>query len=75
MVHGPQSIAPCCNEVPSSCVGAKRICQMSVLGPHVIMASTTFDPYQADCIVSIIGDRTQLRALWGDGLGLLLVSR
>jgi hypothetical protein len=34
-----------------------------------------FDPYQGDCIIFIKKDRTQLRALWGDSLGLLLIAR
>lgn len=34
-----------------------------------------FDPYAGDCVVFIKRDRTQLRALLGDALGLVLVSR
>jgi hypothetical protein len=34
-----------------------------------------FDPYRGDCVVFIKRDRTQLRALLGDSLGLILVSR
>jgi hypothetical protein len=34
-----------------------------------------FDPYAGDCVVFIKRDRTQLRALLGDSLGLVLVSR
>jgi hypothetical protein len=34
-----------------------------------------FDPYAGDCVVFIKGDRTQLRALLGDALGLVLISR
>lgn len=34
-----------------------------------------FDPYAGDCVVFIKRDRTQLRALLGDSLGLILVSR
>lgn len=34
-----------------------------------------FDPYQGDCVVFLKRDRTQLRVLMGDGLGLILVSR
>jgi hypothetical protein len=33
------------------------------------------DPYDGDCVVFVKKDRTQLRALVGDGLGLYLVSR
>ena len=33
------------------------------------------DPYAGDCIVFLKGDRTQLRALAGDSLGLYLVCR
>lgn len=33
------------------------------------------DPYGGDCIVFLKGDRTQLRALVGDRLGLYLVCR
>lgn len=32
-------------------------------------------PYDGDCVVFVKKDRTQLRALVGDGLGLYLVSR
>ena len=32
-------------------------------------------PYEGDCVVYVKKDRTQLRALVGDGLGLYLVSR
>lgn len=34
-----------------------------------------FDPYEGDCVVFLKKDRTQLRALYGDKLGLLLVAR
>jgi len=34
-----------------------------------------FDPYKGDCVVFVKKDRTQLRALFGDGLGLMLVAR
>jgi len=34
-----------------------------------------FDPYAGDCVVFIKRDRTQLRALLGDCLGLVMVSR
>jgi len=34
-----------------------------------------FDPYAGDCVVFLKRDRTQLRALAGDELGLFLVSR
>jgi hypothetical protein len=34
-----------------------------------------FNPYQGDCVVFIKKDRTQLRALFGDSLGLLLIAR
>jgi hypothetical protein len=34
-----------------------------------------FDPYAGDCVVFIKSDRTQLRALLGDALGLVLVAR
>lgn len=34
-----------------------------------------FDPYAGDCVVFIKRDRSQLRALLGDSLGLVLVSR
>ena len=33
------------------------------------------DPYAGDCVVFLKGDRTQLRALTGDKLGLYLVCR
>lgn len=33
------------------------------------------DPYLSDCVIFIKRDRTQLRALLGDKLGLLLVAR
>lgn len=33
------------------------------------------DPYWGDCVVFVKRDRTQLRAIVGDGLGLYLVSR
>ena len=33
------------------------------------------NPYEGDCIVFVKRDRTQLRALVGDGLGLYLVTR
>lgn len=33
------------------------------------------DPYRGDCVVFIKKDRTQIRALVGDGYGLYLVSR
>lgn len=33
------------------------------------------DPYDGDCVVFVKKDRTQLRALVGDGVGLYLVSR
>jgi hypothetical protein len=33
------------------------------------------DPYEGDCVVFIKRDRTQIRALVGDGYGLYLVSR
>ena len=33
------------------------------------------DPYAGDCVVFLKGDRTQLRALTGDKLGLFLVCR
>jgi hypothetical protein len=33
------------------------------------------DPYAGDCVVFLKGDRTQLRALVGDQLGLFLVCR
>jgi hypothetical protein len=33
------------------------------------------DPYGGDCVVFIKKDRTQIRALVGDGYGLYLVSR
>ncbi len=33
------------------------------------------DPYDGDCVVFVKRDRTQLRALVGDSLGLYLVSR
>ena len=33
------------------------------------------DPYRGDCVVLVKRDRTQLRALVGDGYGLYLVSR
>jgi hypothetical protein len=32
-------------------------------------------PYEGDCVVYVKKDRTQIRALVGDGLGLYLVSR
>jgi hypothetical protein len=32
-------------------------------------------PYDGDCVVYVKKDRTQIRALVGDGLGLYLVSR
>ena len=32
-------------------------------------------PYDGDCVVFVKGDRTQLRALIGDALGLYLVCR
>ena len=34
-----------------------------------------FNPYSGDCVVFIKKDRTQLRALLGDELGLLLIAR
>jgi hypothetical protein len=34
-----------------------------------------FDPYQGDCVVFLKRDRTQLRVLCGDRLGLFLLSR
>jgi hypothetical protein len=34
-----------------------------------------FDPYAGDCVVFIKRDRTQIRALLGDALGLALVAR
>jgi len=34
-----------------------------------------FDPYERDCVVFIKRDRTQLRALMGDRLGLLMIAR
>ena len=33
------------------------------------------DPYRGDCVVFVKKDRTQLRALVGDSVGLYLVSR
>ena len=33
------------------------------------------DPYDGDCVLFIKGDRTQLRAVVGDGVGLYLVCR
>ena len=33
------------------------------------------DPYSGDCVVFVKKDRTQLRALVGDGVGLYLISR
>ena len=33
------------------------------------------DPYSGDCVVFVKRDRTQLRALMGDELGLYLVTR
>jgi hypothetical protein len=33
------------------------------------------DPYDGDCVVFVKKDKTQLRALVGDGYGLYLVSR
>lgn len=33
------------------------------------------NPYSGDCVVFVKKDRTQLRALVGDGVGLYLVSR
>jgi hypothetical protein len=33
------------------------------------------EPYGGDCVVFVKKDRTQLRALVGDGVGLYLVSR
>lgn len=33
------------------------------------------DPYDGDCVVFLKGDRTQIRALAGDRLGLYLVCR
>ena len=33
------------------------------------------DPYAGDCVLFLKRDRTQLRALVGDGVGLYLVSR
>lgn len=33
------------------------------------------DPYDGDCVLFIKGDRTQLRAVLGDGVGLYLVCR
>lgn len=33
------------------------------------------DPYDGDCVVFLKKDRTQIRALVGDGYGLYLVSR
>ncbi len=32
-------------------------------------------PYDGDCVVYVKKDRTQIRALIGDGLGLYLISR
>jgi hypothetical protein len=34
-----------------------------------------FNPYEGDCVVFIKRDRTQLRALTGDKLGLLMIAR
>ena len=34
-----------------------------------------FNPYEGDCVVFVKKDRTQLRALLGDNLGLLLIAR
>ena len=34
-----------------------------------------FDPYSGDCVVFVKWDRTQLRALSGDGRGLFIVAR
>jgi hypothetical protein len=34
-----------------------------------------FNPYEGDCVVFIKRDRTQLRALAGDRLGLVMISR
>lgn len=33
------------------------------------------DPYDGDCVVFLKRDRTQLRAVVGDGVGLYLISR
>ncbi|MFC1610400.1 IS66 family insertion sequence element accessory protein TnpB [Myxococcota bacterium] len=33
------------------------------------------DPYDGDCVLFVKKDRTQLRALVGDGVGLYLVTR
>lgn len=37
--------------------------------------SMGFDPYNGDCVVFVKKDRTQIRALLGDALGLLLIAR
>lgn len=34
-----------------------------------------FNPYAGDCVVFVKKDRSQLRALFGDALGLLCVAR
>lgn len=34
-----------------------------------------FDPYNGDCVVFIKRDKRQIRALLGDSLGLVMVSR
>jgi hypothetical protein len=34
-----------------------------------------FDPYDGDCVVFIKRDKRQIRALLGDSLGLIMVSR
>lgn len=34
-----------------------------------------FEPYDGDCVVFFKNDRTQLRALLGDSLGLVLIAR
>jgi hypothetical protein len=34
-----------------------------------------FDPYKGDCVVFVKRDKTQLRALMGDSLGLIQVAR
>ena len=34
-----------------------------------------FDPYEGDCVVFIKRDKRQIRALLGDRLGLIMVSR
>jgi hypothetical protein len=37
--------------------------------------SMGFSPYDGDCVVFIKSDRTQLRALLGDAIGLFLLAR